>query len=273
MNYPKVEVISHSNFNTIPEELWDEKSHYIGQDDGEETERLIECAGRTCYDSYGKGRNSREYHQHIKEVGHGSVLEHATISFYIDNISRGLSHELVRHRVGIAISQRSTRYVDESESNWIYHPLIQEHIISRFETLSGVVTLSETLELSNLYEEIHQLEAKAKILYKKINEFLEKKLIEEGIDKQTARKQSYGAARGILGNALCTSMVWTANIRTLRHFIEQRASKFADGEIRLLANRIYEESLKICPSYFNDYEKIDCPDGIGYELITKYKKI
>jgi thymidylate synthase (FAD) len=109
--------------------------------------------------------------------------------------------------------------------------------------------------------------------YDMIVSTVESKLMKDGADKFTARKQARGAARGMLGNALCTSMVWTANIRALRGCIEQRANPAADAEIRVLFNRIYEEAFNIVPEYFDDYEKVPCPDGVGYGLVTKYKKI
>lgn len=269
---PIVNVIAYTKFLGVPEELLPRSSdgdlfngpgkvQQKGQDVGSDMARLIECAGRTCYDSYGTGRPSTEYHQHIKEVGHGSVTEHASISFYLDGISRGCTHELVRHRAGCAISQRSTRYVNEDESPWIYHPLISAR--AKDGDLSPDVIPMYAAEL----------EHSAKKAYSRMVEDLQSWLITKGIDKFTARKQARGAARGLLGNALCTSMVWTANIRALRTVIEQRANAGADAEIRVLANRIYEESSKICPEWFNDYEKVACPDGIGYGLTTKYRKI
>lgn len=259
---PHVEVIAVTKFLGVPcklrpmfEEHQKLNKFIESQDQGPDIARLTECAGRTCYDSYGTGRSSAEYHNHILQVGHGSVLEHASISFYISGISRGCSHELVRHRAGCAISQRSTRYVDESESEWVWHPLLSDE--------DGNPPV--TSELS--------FDTTARQMYKQLVEYVETKLLLKGIDKQTARKQARGAARGALGNALETSMVWTANIRALRNVLEQRASKFADAEIRLLANRLYEESLQVCPEYFSDYKKQTCPDGIGYELITDYRKV
>lgn len=251
---PIVKVIGYTKFIGVPDELFDEKLESKNQDKGSDLARLIECAGRTCYDSYGVGRPSSEYHEHIKVVGHGSVSEHAVINFYLDNISRGCTHELVRHRSGCAISQRSTRYVDESGSEWALHPLI--HYIA-----------------DELGEEINKVIDSNKFIYDKIVQSLQDILIQKGVDKFTARKQARGAARGMLGNALSTSLVWSANIRALRNCIEQRASPHADAEIRVLFNKIYEESVKICPEYFDDYEKVECPDGIGYGLITKFRKI
>ena len=58
---------------------------------GTKHEQLIELAGRVCYDSIGmdadgkrKGRPSLKFHDHLIEVGHNSVLEHAKINLEID---------------------------------------------------------------------------------------------------------------------------------------------------------------------------------------------
>ena len=53
--------------------------------------------------------------------------EQKWISFYFGEVSRGFSHELVRHKWHTAVSQRSTRYVDESESDWAWHPLLRKY--------------------------------------------------------------------------------------------------------------------------------------------------
>lgn len=65
-------------------------------------EVLSEVAGRTCYLSFAKPRpgGNAAYLGHIKETGHGSVLEHAVWTFMITGVSRSLTHELVRHRAG-----------------------------------------------------------------------------------------------------------------------------------------------------------------------------
>lgn len=260
-----VEVIGYTKFLKVPTRLAENYNdvHVARQDEGSDGARLIECAGRTCYDSYGKGRPSTAYPTHIKEVGHGSVVEHVSINFFLSNLSRGCTHELVRHRIGTAISQRSTRYVQESESPYIHHPLVNE-IIDKDPSGQGYT----------LTTYIDQATSSARRAYDICVHVIEDYLInEKKIDKVNARKQARGAARGYLGNALFTEMVWTANIRALRNFIELRASKFADAEIRVLANRIYEFCLAIVPEYFDDYVKVECGDGIGYGLETKYRKI
>ena len=60
-------------YPNIPEEMGKPKA---GQMEGMPAEQLTELAGRVCYDSLGKGRDSKEYHEHILKVGHLSVCEH-----------------------------------------------------------------------------------------------------------------------------------------------------------------------------------------------------
>lgn len=69
--------------------------------EGTASEQLIAHAGKGCYDAYGK--DGRSISQHISSLissGHGSVLEHANVSIFVAGISRGCSHEFVRHRAG-----------------------------------------------------------------------------------------------------------------------------------------------------------------------------
>lgn len=254
MNIPIVRVIAVTHFLGVPEELL-ETGVKQDQDRGSEMARLIECAGRTCYDSYGKGRGSAAYHDHIKETGHGSVTEHANLTFYMEGVSRGLTHEHVRHRHA-GISQRSTRYVDESETELVWHPLLLQ--------------TPKTSQLSSLLDEVREVTRKAyRLAVEEVQTFLENR----GVDRIAARKQARGAARGVLPNALGSALVWTTNIRSLRNYLELRASVFADAEIRLLANAIYEAALEVVPEWFSDYRRMPCPDGIGYALETDYRKI
>ena len=82
-------------------------------------EALAEMAGRVCYMSYGKGRKTnREFLEHLVQVGHGSVLEHAVWSLLLTGVSRSFTHELIRHR-HFSYSQLSQRYVDESDSEFV----------------------------------------------------------------------------------------------------------------------------------------------------------
>lgn len=125
---PKVYVIGHSSldFQSVFDFLRDEGGAWE-RDTDVPVRALPELAGRICYMSFGEkqGRKSNDdYIRHIIEVGHGSVLEHATVNFIFTGISRSLSLELARHRVGIAISQLSQRYVDSSDAGLVMPPAL-----------------------------------------------------------------------------------------------------------------------------------------------------
>jgi thymidylate synthase (FAD) len=194
---------------------------------GEAGEVLCEAAGRVCYASFGgAGRDSVGYAEHILESGHGSVLEHAQYSFHVADVSRNFTHELVRHRVGVAISQRSTRYVDESDAVVVHHP-----------------AMSDASAAADAIEDAMRASREA---YRAVVA----DLVARGHDRKTAR----GAAARYLLSGTATELVWSANIRTLRHVISLRGSAAADGEMRLFASRLLAVMLDEAPRYFSDLE-------------------
>ncbi|HDS29502.1 MAG TPA: FAD-dependent thymidylate synthase [Firmicutes bacterium] len=219
-------------------------------------EELAEIAGRVCYMSFGKGRKSNEdYLQHIKEVKHGSVTEHAVYSFIITGISRSLTHELVRHRAGWAYSQLSQRYVDETDCNFIEPDLI-----------------ADDPELHELFTKaIHSLCPVYTAMTDRLTEIIKQKYPEIK-DRTTLRKMARQAARCILPNATETKIMVTANVRALRHFIELRANPAADLEIRKLAVMICRIMQSESPNLFGDYEIYSLPDGTE-ACRTNYIKI
>lgn len=175
-------------------------------------------------------------------------------SFYIYGVSRGLSHELVRHGDFTAISQRSTRYVDESESDWSWHPLM---------------TTLEKLPGNDIGSRMYAAEDAAetcRAYYKTVAEELKDLLIERGVDKFTALKQARGAARGVLGNALSTELIFSANLDQWKRMLRQRASDAADAEIRLLFNDIFPVLKEKFPNHFEKWTTTPASDGIGFAV-------
>lgn len=173
--------------------------------------------------------------------------------------SRGFSHELVRHRFNI--SQRSTRYCNESESDWIWHPLVNEYDKSMMgDKSSGVISGIDELCISKL-NEAKEICART---YDGVVSKLEQWLISRGVDKFTSRKQARGAARGVLGNALNTEMIFTASVAMWRWMLDLRASAAADAEIRVIFCKALE-ALKSSQykADFDDYILFPSPDGIG----------
>lgn len=152
--------------------------------------------------------------------------EEKWMSFLITG-SRGLSHELVRHGFRSAISQRSTRYVDEDTSPWVEHPLITafradpENRGKFGDRKLGPMTC------------ISQMQG----LYQQTVGELEPWLISKGVDKASARKQARGAARGYLGNALYTEVIYSASVAQWKRILRQRGNAGADLEIMTLAAR------------------------------------
>lgn len=286
---------------------------------GTPQEILIEFAGRVCYDSakYGEqNRSSTDYHKHIVEVGHTSVLAHGVITAVVDleairqwcfdfagepgwymspvnggyaysltcnlrflermkfsgmskesseylyaflseanrrypsiipefemdisdniefpdyiglnkagnqcwismllTMSRSCSAEWNRHSFESAISQRSTRYCDESDAVFLKHP----------EDLDD--------------DSINCVEIILKEFYIKKQSQIYNRLIYEGVDKFTARKQSRGAAARYLPMGVETQEVYTASLREWQEIFRQRISSAADGEINLLARKCRE---------------------------------
>jgi thymidylate synthase (FAD) len=216
-------------------------------------EYLAEVAGRVCYMSFTKPRpgGNKVYLDHIKEVGHGSVLEHAVWNFIFCGVSRSLTHELVRHRSGFGYSQLSQRYVDESVAEYVEPDCIAEDPEAHALWLDAV---------SNAHHAYMQLVEKLAARFK------------DEPDRTLRRKLARQAARSVLPNATETKIFVSANARALRHFIEMRASRHAEVEIRKLAVGVLRIMMKEAPNLFRDYELVPLPDGT-FEATTPHRKV
>ena len=177
------------------------------------------------------------------------------VSMYLTG-SRGLSHELVRHGDFTAISQRSTRFVDESESPWVEHPLETKYTELEF----------PQSEIEKFQDQDCVQSAKA--TYRQHVSYLEPWLVSRNVEKTSARKQARGAARGYLGNALHTELIFSANVAQWKRMLRQRASQFADAEIRELFCKVLGELKQSrYASCFDGWELAPSPDGIGQVAI------
>lgn len=205
-------------------------------------EVLPEIAGRLCYMSFAKPRpgGNSDYLEHIKEVGHGSVLEHSVFNFIITGVSRSFTHELVRHRAGFGYSQLSQRYVDESVAEYIEPDCIADD--------------------PELHEVWHSAVAHAQQAYVTLVEGLNRRFSKVE-DKTQRRKLARQAARSVLPNATETKIFVTANARALRHFIELRCNEHAETEIRVVAAQVLDILRREAPALFGDYEISKLDDG------------
>lgn len=199
---------------------------------------LAEYAGRACYQSFDKPNpktaTNKGYLRNIIDIGHESVLEHGSVTFYVEGISRSCSHEVVRHR-HLSFSQLSQRYVDESDTEFVVPPLIAEDpdLAADFE--------ADMYRLRDLYAELAD------------------RLADEFPDLK--RKEIRQAARAVLPNATETKIVVTGNYRAWRHFVSLRATEAADVEIRALAVEILRQLKGVAPNVFQDFLFADAADG------------
>ncbi|KKW13207.1 MAG: Thymidylate synthase complementing protein ThyX [Candidatus Gottesmanbacteria bacterium GW2011_GWB1_49_7] len=211
--------------------------------DAAEGERLIEIMARGCYRSFGAGLNPNvtkvregiaDYLANILKVKHESVLEHACYSFMFCDVSRVFTHELVRHRVGCAISQESLRYVRlEDLGQWLPD------------------CIRDDPEMVDLFKDTFEHLEK-----------LQKQMAEHfGLDdpgKPFAKKKEVTSAmRRIAPIGLATNIGWSANIRTLRHVIAMRTSLAAEEEIRLVFDEVAQIMQQEAPHAFGDFKRSD----------------
>lgn len=210
-----------------------------------DAETLIEFMGRLCYRSFEPGLNAnvtkirtdqQEYLQNIIKVGHGSVLEHANFTFVFANVSRVFTHELVRHRVGVAYSQESLRFVRLTDLGLWLPPGTPANIVEIFERAfrdaeEMQLALAKVLDLDNLDMKFDQ------------------------------KKVLTSLMRRVAPDGLATAIGMTANIRTLRHLIEMRTSVHAEAEIRIVFDSVAQIMKDVCPMLFADYMR-DAKSGV-----------
>lgn len=212
---------------------------------------LVEFCGRACYRSWEPGLNpnvtriredQREYFGNLLRSLHGSVFEHANYTFALRNVSRVFTHELVRHRAGSAFSQESLRYVRLTDLGFRVPSALEpvrEQVINIVERLEDFqVTAAEALGLDD-----------------------------EGVPF-SVKKEVTSALRRLAPIGLSTDIVWTANVRTLRHVIEMRTAPGAEEELRLVFDNVAEIMLEEAPSLFQDFERAG--DG---SWVPQYRKV
>lgn len=182
-------------------------------------ELLAAAAARLCYRDVSavdllQSLSSDEV-THLLDVvissGHFSVIEHITFTFAIDGVSRVLTHQLVRHRVGIAFSQQSQRYATVQNA---------PYVIPR--------TIAARDDLAASFREIGEA---ARDLYDR--------MLREGVPNEDARF--------ILPQAIATRLVMTVNLRELIHMYRLDACLRSQWEMRYLMNALKREVRRVSP--------------------------
>ena len=201
---------------------------------------LVEFAGRACYRSWEPGLNPNvtrvredqgEYLDNVLASGHGSVLEHAAYTFAFRDVSRVFTHELVRHRAGSAFSQESLRYVRLGEIGFRVPPALNG-------MRDRVITIVEQLE---------ELQ---------IDAARELGLDDDGVPF-AVKKEATSALRRLAPLGLSTDIIWTANVRTLRHVIALRTAPGAEEELRLVFDTVARMAIAEAPALFQDFTRAE----------------
>lgn len=196
-----------------------------------------------CYESYEPGLNPNvikiresptDYFANVLRRGDGSLLEHGWVSWALLGISRIASHEIVRHRVGTAISQESLRYVRPRDIKfWVPDELGEEQAAAMREAVE---------ESERAYRNLED-----HISWNTLN--------------MDSKKRLTSALRRILPDGIATNMIWSANHRTLRWVIEMRTDPSAEVEIRMVFDQIADICIRDYPHLYGDFSATELPDG------------
>lgn len=178
---------------------------------------LLETCGRIAYQSQQKMTDvsGERFIDSLKSRKHESVFEHLVCTI-IGTTNRGVSHELVRHRIA-SYTQQSTRYVDEQNMT-----VISPSWLGKYADRPEIFSAWENIQLS------------AERSYRILREM--------GCTKQEAR--------GALPNDLATEIAITMNAREWRHFITLRTAQDAHPDMILFASLCQDVLAEFYPFLF-----------------------
>jgi len=227
-------VLASTYFEELPDSVRNtEFGTFHGGEPHQSADRLAHFAGRSCYQSWKMPNpdtaTDEGYLNNIINQGHFSVLEHASVTFYVEGISRNMTHELIRHR-HLSYSELSQRYINMEDAYIMVPPAV--------DALEGK-DWAETVGLMG------RTMSEATDRYKRIVKFFEK--------NDVKGKKAREAARALLPGGTETKIVVTGNHRAWRDMLHKRYSVHADAEIREFATLVLKELKKIAPGTYQDF--------------------
>ena len=205
-------------------------------------EEVVALGARLCYSKARvddlltrvEAKDQTDFVHKIMDMGHDSVLEHASFTFGIEGVSRTLLAQITRHRVA-SFSVQSQRYVSyEQGFGYIVPPKIE--------------TLGE--------DAVREFEQQMDTMHRWYTEWQRKLGTGEGGNED---------ARFVLPGACETRMMVTMNVRELRHFFSLRMCSRAQWEIRALATEMHRLCMEVAPALFENAGpgclRGACPEG------------
>ena len=192
--------------------------------------QLIELSGRTCYKSEDRitPESNIKFCQSILSRKHESVIEHAvaTVKLIVD---RGVSHELVRHRLA-SYSQESTRYCNYKTGITFIIPPWVDILPGEYNSFNT----SEDYDNNSWMWGVSMIRSEQSYL----------DLLSHGWTPQQSRS--------VLPNSLKTEIVTTANLREWRHIFNLRCDKAAHPQMREIMIPLREEFQRRISVIFNE---------------------
>ena len=226
-----------------------------------EPEKLIASAAKLCYSPVGvenimDGLDEAKVDKFLSmlmDLGHESPIEHVVFTFGVEGISRVLTHQLVRHRVGCSYSQQSQRYVKLEQFEYIIPPEIEKIPTAKEKFIKAME------EDQRVYNELVEL----------LMEEHYKRYISEGKTEKQARnmaeKTAIEDARYVFPNACETKIVFTMSARALMNFFRHRCCNRAQWEIREMAEEMLRQLKGVAPILFKNAGPgcvaSGCPEG------------
>lgn len=216
---------------------------------------LVALAAKQCYMAFQPGLNPNvtkvrsdmvEYLDNVLAQKHGSVLEHAVFTFGINGCSRVFTGEMNRHRAGVAVSERSMRYIRyENIRFWMPDCFLPADDDTHSLTLKKY---ESRLVLQNQFDSQERMMSEfAAIWAEELSE----------TSKFHAKKTLTSAFRRGIGMGIATGGVWTLNLRALRHVIALRTDPSAEEEIVHVVKKIGKYMIGSLPELFDDFREVN----------------
>lgn len=195
-------------------------------------DELAELGGRNCYQSWNrphpKTATNEGYLANIIEQLHFSVMEHGSVTFYAEGVSRSLLAEITRHR-HLSFSVVSQRYVDANDLTLVIPPIVFE-----------LPPSDQSWTVADLQQHWFQ------------NLEIYNQLVGLFVGHGYNRKEAREAARAILPNMTDSPLVVTGNIRAWRDVLSKRYHIAADKEIQEFATQVLGHLRVLAPNSVQD---------------------
>lgn len=219
-------------------------------------ERVCASAMRSCYSKHPSSElylrkdllsdaDVKRMLEKAIQLGHHDVMEHGSLTYSLENVSRVLTHQLVRHRIA-SFSQQSQRHVIIGKNGWYVKPPSIRNEKVQVEVNNAKIELS--------YDD-----------FMAISEQIYKSFSEKGLHKEDARF--------LVPSACKTNITITANPREFRHIFSQRCDSAAQWEIRDVSWAMLALAKLIAPTIFKTFDFPASKDRYALERCTRLDEL